>query len=156
MTCRERLFVEHPEYIGDRFVGGCSGCPKDYGYARDPELCRPGEKNCRKCWDREVEKKKDCDSINTASHTYSLHSPIVKIREKKIVVYEKVGFFENGESLYRQKTCMTKVPYEQCPMCGATLCSRWNNYCGKCGSRMNKGKNSDVTECDHNGNGMRD
>lgn len=54
MTCRERLLVEHPEYIGDRFVGGCSGCPKDYGYARDPELCRPGEKNCRKCWDREV------------------------------------------------------------------------------------------------------
>ena len=60
MTCREKLMMEHPEYISDRFCGDCRGCPDDYGYLPPPENCWYTQyKNCdygecRKCWDREI------------------------------------------------------------------------------------------------------
>ena len=55
MTCREKLAMEHPEGIDPECVGGCSVCPHTYGYAKDPEWCKPGDETCTKCWDREVE-----------------------------------------------------------------------------------------------------
>ena len=32
-----------------------------------------------------------------------------------------------------------EIPYDNCPICGATLCSRWHNFCGKCGAKMDGG-----------------
>lgn len=53
MTFRERLKNEHPEDVNWSFLGGCCGCPKDYGY----ELDRPDEcpaLDCADCWDRVI------------------------------------------------------------------------------------------------------
>lgn len=39
----------------------------------------------------------------------------------------------------RTRTIVGYHPYDYCPVCGATLCSRWHNFCGKCGARMDGG-----------------
>ena len=60
MTCREKLMMEHPERIDEYYIGGCEGCPRDYGYMDDPEYCDHSNKvihdgvSCTKCWDREI------------------------------------------------------------------------------------------------------
>ena len=55
MTCREKLAMEHPGGLNIKCFGGCRGCPSEYGYAKEPEWCKPGDETCTKCWDREVE-----------------------------------------------------------------------------------------------------
>ena len=55
MTCRERLKLEHPEKINDKLLGGCEGCPHDYGYLDKPKTCG---RSCDKCWDREIPEDK--------------------------------------------------------------------------------------------------
>ena len=32
MTFREKLQIDHPEYVSGEWANGCRGCPKDYGY----------------------------------------------------------------------------------------------------------------------------
>lgn len=58
MTYRERLTIEHPERIDSKTLGGCDGCPADYGYSDDhANNCpfgMPSHVNCTKCWDREI------------------------------------------------------------------------------------------------------
>lgn len=54
--------------------------------------------------------------------------------------HEEMGVrAEDGATLYRKTMVHVDVPYEYCPACGATLCSHWNNYCGKCGAKMDRG-----------------
>ena len=58
MTCREKLAIEHPEELDSKLLGGCTGCPHTYGYARELEWCDDNnitDEKCRRCWDREVE-----------------------------------------------------------------------------------------------------
>lgn len=52
MTCRERLQLEYPERVGSSFVGGCHGCPEDYGYSVSYSDC--ASIDCSTCWDREA------------------------------------------------------------------------------------------------------
>lgn len=52
MTCREKLAIEHPDRIGNKWAGGCLGCPSGYGYMSTPDFCNIEE--CNKCWDREI------------------------------------------------------------------------------------------------------
>jgi hypothetical protein len=54
MTCREKLKLEHPCELDPEQVGGCNGCPSDYGYLPDPGDCKEAVWNCTKCWDREI------------------------------------------------------------------------------------------------------
>lgn len=56
MTCREKLNRENPACVGKEWMGGCCGCPPDYGYLDNPEYCHgEGEDAlCTKCWDREI------------------------------------------------------------------------------------------------------
>ena len=54
MTCREKLKLEHPCEIDPEQLGGCNGCPSDYGYLPDPEDCDEAGWNCTRCWDREI------------------------------------------------------------------------------------------------------
>ncbi len=67
--------------------------------------------------------------------------PSVKMRTVQMTGYhEEMGICaEDGATLYRKKMTHVDVPYEYCPACGVTLCSRWNNYCGKCGTKMDRG-----------------
>lgn len=58
MTCRERLEIEHPDKIRAGSLGGCVGCPSEYGYTVSHiSNCNRGkvsDETCRKCWDREI------------------------------------------------------------------------------------------------------
>ncbi len=65
-------------------------------------------------------------------------TPVTEVRTRTIVGYhEEIGVFAaDGSNLYRKNMVHTDIPYDHCPVCGATLCSRWHNFCGKCGARM--------------------
>lgn len=67
--------------------------------------------------------------------------PITKIREVTITEYHEARgvFASDGFNVYIKNMVYAKVPYDHCPVCGAVLCSRWHNYCGKCGARMDGG-----------------
>ena len=50
---------------------------------------------------------------------------------------EEIGVLAGDRStLYRRNMVHVDIPYDHCPVCGATLCSRWHNFCGKCGAKM--------------------
>ena len=51
MTFRERLQMEHPKKVGEKYDGGCEGCPEDYGYEKIRYEC---SNECEECWNREV------------------------------------------------------------------------------------------------------
>lgn len=53
MTYRELLQKEHPENVDELYIGGCEGCPCDYGYEADKEKCLRLS-SCDACWDREI------------------------------------------------------------------------------------------------------
>ena len=72
MTYREKLKIEHPEYVGDEFIGGCKGCPVDYLWENATKECKdhPGQPYpavCTKCWDREIPESKVIGYIQTKS-----------------------------------------------------------------------------------------
>ena len=58
MTCREKLKIEHPEYVDTSYRGGCKGCPSNYGYLPDPPAIKGYFDDCTitctVCWDREI------------------------------------------------------------------------------------------------------
>lgn len=55
MTCREKLAMEHPDCVGQSYyIGGCHGCPHDYGYLDKPDYCNAYSGDCTACWDREI------------------------------------------------------------------------------------------------------
>lgn len=64
MTCREKLKIEHPDEVKERYYGGCCGCPHTYGYLDPPDRCaeeiKPSEEDCRVCWDREIPETSLC------------------------------------------------------------------------------------------------
>ena len=64
--------------------------------------------------------------------------PVTKIHTDTLTGYhEEIGkFAEDGANLYRKEMVHANIPYYHCPVCGAILCSRWHNYCGKCGAKM--------------------
>ena len=38
MTYREKLTMEHPEFVGANLIGGCKGCPTTYGYVPEGSI----------------------------------------------------------------------------------------------------------------------
>lgn len=65
-------------------------------------------------------------------------TPVTEVRTRTIVGYhEEIGVLAGDRStLYRRNMVHADIPYDHCPICGATLCSRWHNFCGKCGAKM--------------------
>ena len=70
--------------------------------------------------------------------------PITKIREVTITEYHEARgvFAVDGSNVYIKNMVHTEIPYDYCPVCGAVLCSRWHNYCGKCGAKMDGGNDN--------------
>lgn len=68
-------------------------------------------------------------------------TPVTEVRTRTIVGYhEEIGVLAGDRStLYRRNMVHADIPYDHCPICGATLCSRWHNFCGKCGAKMDGG-----------------
>ena len=62
MTCREKLKIEHPEKVGNRYKGGCNSCPYVYGYLPNPDYCEASDSICTACWDREIPEEK-CEAV---------------------------------------------------------------------------------------------
>lgn len=54
MTCREKLAMEHPGQVGEKFMGGANNCPHTYGYLEIPDYCHKLTRCCELCWDREM------------------------------------------------------------------------------------------------------
>lgn len=61
MTCREKLKKDDTGCVGNEWIGGCCGCPHDYGYLDRPEYCddEGNDVLCGKCWDREIPETDD-------------------------------------------------------------------------------------------------
>lgn len=71
-------------------------------------------------------------------------TPVTEVRTRTIVGYhEEIGVLAGDRStLYRRNMVHADIPYDHCPICGATLCSRWHNFCGKCGAKMDGGEST--------------
>lgn len=71
-------------------------------------------------------------------------TPVTEVRTRTIVGYhEEIGVLAGDRStLYRRNMVHADIPYDNCPICGATLCSRWHNFCGKCGAKMDGGSDN--------------
>lgn len=53
MTCREKLKMEHPEWVDyEKYDGGCRLCPHHYDYLDRPDDCETI--SCGDCWDRGI------------------------------------------------------------------------------------------------------
>lgn len=73
MTCREKMKVENPDYVNDKWCGGVCGCPSSQNWLPDPVDCCKGSDDeiCRKCWDREIpgtEPTPQNDNVNHPNH----------------------------------------------------------------------------------------
>ncbi|MBO5887502.1 MAG: hypothetical protein J6Q60_05725 [Bacteroidaceae bacterium] len=84
MTCREKLKLEHPELVDMDYIGGCHGCPNDYGYLPRHEGCSedPGM-NCTECWDREIpgtitKKENDIMPTHDINHTKKTKAELIE------------------------------------------------------------------------------
>lgn len=54
MTFREKLAQEHPQQLNRTAMGGCDGCPCEYGYEKE-YVCGGGSSiRCEMCWNREI------------------------------------------------------------------------------------------------------
>lgn len=71
-------------------------------------------------------------------------TPVTEVRTRTIVGYhEEIGVLAGDRStLYRRNMVHADIPYDNCPICGATLCSRWHNFCGKRGAKMDGGNDN--------------
>lgn len=81
----------------------------------------------------------ELEDFPTADVAPVIHGkPVTKIRTVTLTDYhEEIGILSGDRAnLYRKKMTHADIPYDHCPVCGATLCSRWHNYCGKCGAQM--------------------
>ena len=63
------------------------------------------------------------------------HAPVIR-RERHIYCIKGAAVDIHGEP-YLKKAPYTYIQ-EICPLCGTTLTGEWNNYCDKCGAKMDK------------------
>ena len=97
MTFREKLEKEHPDYVDDKFQGGCRNCPSTYGYDTPNNqriACKDahfhvGEYRCRACWNREIP---EVDDATMEAVIEDLKNPIMTdIQEEIIDKFNAVG-----------------------------------------------------------------
>ena len=82
---------------------------------------------------------RDISELPAADVAEVVHgTPVTEVRTRTIVGYhEEIGVLAGDRStLYRRNMVHVDILYDYCPVCGATLCSRWHNFCGKCGAKM--------------------
>ena len=82
---------------------------------------------------------RDISELPAADVAEVVHgTPVTEVRTRTIVGYhEEIGVLAGDRStLYRRNMVHVDIPYDYCPVCGATLYSRWHNFCGKCGAKM--------------------
>ena len=88
---------------------------------------------------------RDISGLPAADVAEVVHgTPVTEVRTRTIVGYhEEIGVLAGDRAtLYRRNMVHADIPYDNCPICGATLCSRWHNFCGKCGAKMDGGNDN--------------
>lgn len=73
MTFKEKLTLEHPEALNNYCYNNIEGCPSDYGYSKEEEVCPAS--NCVDCWNREI--KKEVRKMNK----FTLENKIIVVKE---------------------------------------------------------------------------
>ena len=70
MTCKERLKLDHPYYVGEHFKGGAMRCPHAYGYLPQPKAGADGVCviSCDDCWNREIPGSNPTETVNHPDH----------------------------------------------------------------------------------------
>lgn len=67
MTFKEKLEMEHPDRVDERYQGGCYLCPNNYGYenydSSTKNCLKKGGKGCSYCWNRETPEEKDSEHM---------------------------------------------------------------------------------------------
>lgn len=99
-------------------------------------------------WAKGLEPSQYIEALPAADVAEVVHgTPVTEVRTRTIVGYhEEIGVLAGDRStLYRRNMVHADIPYDNCPICGATLCSRWHNFCGNCGAKMDGG-NDDATD----------
>ncbi len=89
MTCREKLAIDHPEQVGEEFMGGANNCPHTYGYREQPDYCHKLTGCCELCWDREMlEKPKGNLDIHAFwERTYAMIDDAMEKRNRSVSVF---------------------------------------------------------------------
>lgn len=107
MTCREKLATEHPDCInGIAVLGGCDGCPHDYGYLTRPPYCDIdntglGKCKCTECWDREIPETENLENekenVKMADTRKTKQELIEEINEleKQVAKYDRYKQYED-------------------------------------------------------------
>lgn len=66
-TFKERLMCEHPEYVDEKYAGGCMLCPHQYRYEKMKESIKNceinGGKGCGYCWNRMIPEIPEEESV---------------------------------------------------------------------------------------------
>lgn len=107
MTFKEKLAMEHPDYVNDCYDGECFGCPKDYGYEdHDSSIKNCLENNgkgCTYCWNREFPEEKDGKhmKMNTFSKSDLKDGMVVEYRsgEKALFLGDLFIDMDGGNDL---------------------------------------------------------
>lgn len=98
MTFKERLSLEHLNRVDNKYVGGCAGCPKTYGYEAQLECNFESPNACRECWNREIPESEFttaddyiCVVKNAVNEWFSYHNPSDKIKsiDSMIIVLQE-------------------------------------------------------------------
>lgn len=99
MTYREKLTIEHPECIyPDGRLGGCRGCPSDYGYmipANGVCFKNPNKiPKCTECWDQEFIEEKG----ETKMEDYKIRvvKEYVELKEKYEKLHKMIVKYDAG------------------------------------------------------------
>lgn len=84
MKFKEKLALEHPDFVNDIFKGGCKGCPCDYGYEKDTKSvknCKDmGGEGCEYCWNRKIpgtKEKKKVEDVSKCGMLQTEHQEMV-------------------------------------------------------------------------------
>lgn len=100
MTFKERLEMEHPEYINYSCGGGCWGCPYEYGY-EEPRDC---SLDCTECWNREIpeENKEERDMNKKIDKSKLIPGTVIKVTElwQAEMLDEVLSKYNNTPSYY--------------------------------------------------------
>ena len=117
MTCREKLFIDHPDDVDSTWCGGCRGCPHHHGYLPKPAKCEGGRFNsehiCTACWDREIPGTNSNDGITTTNEKEKNMATTKKTKAELMEELEKIKN-DKAELEKELKNLENYKQYEEC------------------------------------------
>lgn len=102
MTWKEKMQIDAPHDVNDKYSGGVYGCPKDRAHYGCPHINAPSNELCTKCWNREIpdtekiieEKEETIMSADTKKTKAELIEELEDIREREKELAKQVENLE--------------------------------------------------------------